>query len=468
VQIETPARCDQCGGAVEQDQDTLDTWFSSALWPFAVLGWPEEAEFARSCDEGVYPTSLMITGRDILYLWIVRMVMTSLEFTQAIPFREVLVHATVLDMEGRRMSKSLGTGVDPLELIASYGSDATRFSLLYQCAADQDIRFAEDRTEMARNFCNKIWNASRFVLMNLGEGFSPAEGVAEMIRAEGSLAERWILSRHAAMLEAVESALAQYEMAEAARVLYTFFWSEFCDWFVEVSKPALQAGEAAAERARQTLCFVLEGTLRALHPFMPFITEEIWQQLPATGEALIAAAWPRWRTDWRDEAAESEFGALMQVVAAARKLRADQKVAPAQRVGIKVASESAAAKAVLELNAAALLLLARGSGLELLPGTAERPAVAELVQCLGGSAVVWIERTAAREELVEQRRRVERDLAKAQEEAARLAAKLANPDFVQKAKDEVKEQARARHEAAAKRAQVLEAQLADLTKALGE
>ena len=466
VQIERPERCEKCGGAVEQDQDTLDTWFSSALWPFAVLGWPDEAELAKSYQEEVYPTSLMITARDILYLWIVRMIMTSLEFTKKTPFREVLVHATVLDIEGRRMSKSLGTGVDPLALIAGYGSDATRFSLLYQCAADQDIRFGEERTEMARNFCNKIWNASRFALMNLGEEFAPAEGVAEATRREGSLAERWILSRYGAMLEAVESALERYEMADAARALYTFFWSEFCDWFVEVSKPAVQAAGEGGEQAKQALWLVLEGTLRALHPFMPFITEEIWQQWPGTGEALMVARWPKWEASWRDEEAEREFEAVMQVVAAARKLRADRKVPAGQRVGIRVASGSEGVRAVLEANADSVRLLARGAALEVSGEPSARPAVAELVQCLGDSAVVWIEREAGRKELEEQRDRVKRELGKVMEEAARLASKLEHPEFMKRAREEVKAQARARHEAARQRVEALEAQLAELERSL--
>ena len=466
VQVAAPERCETCGGQVQQDEDTLDTWFSSALWPFAVLGWPDEEELGRAYTEEVYPTHLMITGRDILYLWIVRMIMTSLEFTGKIPFEEVLVHATVLDIEGRRMSKSLGTGVDPLELIANYGSDATRFSLLYQCASDQDIRFGEERTEMARNFCNKIWNASRFALMNLGEGFAPAEGVPERVREGGSLPERWILSRYGEMLETVEGSLKRYEMAEAARALYTFFWSEFCDWFVEMCKPALRADGEAAERAKQTLWLVLEGTLRALHPFMPFITEEIWQQLPGTGEALIAAEWPKGETGWRDETAEREFETLMAVVVAARKLRAEQHVPPGRRVSIQVAAGSEATRQVLAANEDSVLVLARGSALALSDETDLRPAMAELVECLGEAAVVSIEREVSREELEEQRRRVERELGRLREEEARLAERLGNAEFVRRAPEEVKGQTKARQAAARERVGALEEQLADLVRSL--
>jgi valyl-tRNA synthetase len=473
VQLDAPAACAQCSGPAEQDQDTLDTWFSSALWPFAVLGWPDEAELRRSFDEEVYPTSLMITGRDILYLWIVRMIMTSLEFAGAIPFREVLVHATVLDIEGRRMSKSLGTGVDPLELIANYGSDAIRFSLLYQCAADQDIRFSEERTEMARNFCNKIWNASRFVLMNLGEGFAPSADAAATVQAEGSLAERWIVSRYGAMLTAVDAALRRYEMAEAARSLHAFFWSEFCDWFVEASKTAIQKGGREAERARQTLWFILEGTLRALHPFMPFISEEVWQQLPGTGpsaalrasEALIMGQWPSAPDAWWDEPAERAFQAVMEVVSAARKLRAEQRVPPDQRVAIKVACGRA--RDILTQNTALVVFLARGSDLTLTADSGRRPAVAQVIECLGETGAVWIERQASRDEMVAQANRVKRELDRLRQEEARLASKLGSAQFQQKAPDHVRRQAADRLAETQHRAAALDAQLADLNRSLG-
>jgi valyl-tRNA synthetase len=394
------------------------------------------------------------------------MIMTSLEFTGAIPFREVLIHPTVLDIEGRRMSKSLGTGVDPLELIASYGSDATRFSLLYQCAADQDIRFGEERTEMARNFCNKIWNASRFVLMNLGEDFAPVPEISAVVKKEGSPAERWILSRYGAMLTAVEEALQHYEMAETARALYTFFWSEFCDWFVEASKPSLQQGGAPAERARQTLWFILEGTLRALHPFMPFISEEIREQLPGADGALIVAEWPRAEASWRDEAAEREFDALMQVVAAARKLRADQQVAPGQRVGVRVASRSQEVERMVEQCEQVLLLLARASDVVALRETENAPAVAELVEVFGTPAIVWIERQVSRDEIVAQSKRVERELERLRQEEARLATKLGSAEFQQRAPEEVRRQAAERRQAALERIAALAAQLEDLGRSL--
>jgi len=466
VKVDPPAACDVCGGPVAQDEDTLDTWFSSALWPFAVLGWPNEEELAAAVAEGVYPTSLMITARDILYLWIVRMVMTSLEFTGEIPFRQVLVHPTVLNFEGRRMSKSLGTGVDPLELIAQYGSDATRFSLLFQTGTDQDIRFGEERTEMARNFCNKIWNASRFALLNLPEDFAPAAEAPSRVRAQGALAERWILSRYAAMLEAVDVGLMAYEMADAARAVYEFFWSEFCDWFVEMCKPALRAGGEAAERTRQTLWYLLERTLRVLHPFMPFITEEIWQHLGADGESLMAARWPEADPAWHDPAAEREMDALMQVVTAARKLRSEQNVPPGQRVRITVATASGETREVLGADEEAILLLARGEAVVLAVGEEERPAVGEVIHCFGEPAVVSIAVPLSRADLEAQLPRLQKELARLQVEEARAAAKLVNPDFLSRAPAAVVQKARAQHAEAKERREAVARQLAEVERSL--
>jgi len=468
VQIDPPASCGKCGGAVEQDPDTLDTWFSSALWPFAVMGWPNEDEFEEFKASGAYPTSLMITARDILDLWIVRMIMTSLEFTSEIPFRQVLVHPTVLNFEGRRMSKSLGTGVDPLELIADYGSDATRFSLLYQCASDQDIRFGEERTEMARNFCNKIWNASRFVLMNLGGDFAANQRAPERVRAEGSLAERWILSRYGQMLAAVTPALEHYDMADAARALHTFFWSEFCDWFVEMSKPALRAGGADGERARETLHCILEGTLRALHPFLPFITEEIWQKLPGAGESIMVSVWPTPDASWRDDAAEQEMATLMEVVVAARKLRANQNVPAARPVDIAVATASADARRVIEANRAAILMLARGSSVTPTAATGEQVDMAEVIHCFGDPASVSIAVQSSQQELLAQKARIEKELARLKEEDEGLSEKLRNTEFLSRAPRQVVEKAEARHQEVQDRRGALEEQLSGIKTALAQ
>ena len=447
VRVEAPNSCEKCGGVVEQDNDTLDTWVSSALWPFAVLGWPDEEELRANCDEEVYPTHLMITGRDILYLWIIRMVMTSLEFTGKVPFRQVLVHPTVLNPEGRRMSKSLGTGVDPLDLIQQYGADATRFSLLFQCASDQDIRFGEERTEMARNFCNKIWNASRFVLMNLGDDFQPADNVPALVKSSGSLAERWILSRYCALLETVQASLSRYEMAEAARALRQFFWSEFCDWFVEVCKPALRAAGEQADRARQTLWFVLDGALRALHPFMPFITEEIWQKLPATpmaAEALMVAPWPSPDPAWRDEKAEQEMAALMEIVVAGRASRAKQWAVPGSAAPLYVDTASDRVQRLAEAHRGELLLLTRCQDLHIANSIGHRDETAEVAYPLGQEAVVRFAGSVSDEDIDRIFAQLTKTIARLEKEEQSLRAKLDNAGFVERAPAEVVEKARDR------------------------
>jgi valyl-tRNA synthetase len=300
VQVDPPETCTRCGKeTLEQDPDVFDTWFSSALWPFATLGWPDTTPEL----EYFYPTDLMITGRDILYLWIARMMMCSGEFLGKEPFREVMVHPTVMTHEGKRMSKSLGTGIDPLELTAEYGTDATRFGLVYQCGGSQDIRFSRDRLEMSRNFCNKLWNASRFVLMNLGD--RPREQVTgpPAVATDLPLADRWVLSRLERTVAAVNEALQTLAVDDAAQRIYNFVWDEFCDWYVELAKPRLMASsgplpdeegphEESNPDVRGVLLYVLERTLRLAHPFMPFITEAIWQSLPGAGESLMIARYP--------------------------------------------------------------------------------------------------------------------------------------------------------------------------------
>jgi len=459
VRVEAPNSCEKCGGVVEQDSDTLDTWFSSALWPFAVLGWPDEEELRANCEEGVYPTALMITARDILYLWIVRMVMTSLEFTGKVPFRKVLVHPTVLNLEGRRMSKSLGTGVDPLDLIAQYGSDATRFSLLFQCASDQDIRFGEERTEMARNFCNKIWNASRFVLMNLGDEFKPAGDIPALVKSSGSLAERWILSRYGALLETAQAALGKYEMAEAARALREFFWSEFCDWFVEMCKPALRGGEAEAGRARQTLWFVLEGALRALHPFMPFITEEIWQKLPGTGEALMVAQWPGCAPAWRDESVEQEMAALMEVVVAGRASRAKQLGAPGQEASLSIQTRSAQVAELARSHRDQILLLTGCKAVAIGDDLSHEDAAAEITHPFGEETVVRFSATLSQQDMERIGEQLRKNVARLEKEEQSLRSKLGSPGFVERAPADVVEKTKARLDRVVSERQAAEAQL---------
>lgn len=350
--VEPPASCPRCGGTeLEQDPDVLDTWFSSALWPHATLGWPQETPEL----EYFYPTDLMITGRDILYLWVARMIMTGEEFLKKQPFNQVLVHATVMTEDGKRMSKSLGTGVDPLELIKLYGADATRFGLASLVSDSQDIRFKmqwksggkkstgpedslakAEQIEQMRNFCTKLWSISRFVLMNMGEGDVALRSLEELGAHEDlELADRWILSRFAAASAAVNDALDRYALGEASWKLYHFLWDELADWYLELAKPRLRSEDPTL--IREMLLAVLEASLRLAHPFLPFITEEIWRSLPGVAEesALIVQSYPGAYSELQSEAAEAEMDAVMEVTRAIRNLKAELGV-PQQAVDVAI------------------------------------------------------------------------------------------------------------------------------------
>ena len=331
VSVAKPEACPECGGQDwVQDPDVLDTWFSSALWPFATLGWPQR----RDALEYFYPTDLMITARDILYLWVLRMAMTSLEFVEQIPFKTVLVHPTILTQDGRRMSKSLGTGLNPLDLVARYGADATRYCLLAQAGAVQDVRFdaavennqvqASASAEAGRNFGNKLWNATRFVLMNI-DGYEP--GSCE--RSE--LADRWIWSRLQVVVREMTEAMQSYRFSDLTRAIYDFVWRDYCDWYLELAKVRLQGGGPQARRAVQEhLVRVLETALRLLHPIMPFITETLWQALPhgSSANSIMVADWPKCDDALIDQEAEAQMQCLQEVVTGVRIIRGEMNVPP--------------------------------------------------------------------------------------------------------------------------------------------
>ena len=326
--------CRACGSEVRQDPDVLDTWFSSQLWPFATLGWPGRTPEL----DYFYPTGVLSTARDILFLWVARMVVSGMHFNDGeIPFRDVIIHPTVFNAEGRRMSKSLGTGIDPLDLMEHYGADGMRFGLMLQTTGNQDIKFAEDKLASSRNFANKIWNASRFVLMNVDEDYIPGEP------EPATVADAWILSRLAGLASAVDEGLLTYQFGEVARALYDFFWNEFCDWYIELSKGRLAAGAAenASDEARaarltvqRNLVFVLDTALRLLHPMMPFVTEEIWRRLPlepdASADSLMVAAWPdpAVLAGFTDDGAETTMSVVIELVGAVRRIMAMRSMHP--------------------------------------------------------------------------------------------------------------------------------------------
>ena len=441
--IETPQRCPDCGGSnLVQDPDVLDTWFSSAIWPHAVLGWPDDTPELRH----FYPTDLMITARDILYLWVARMVMTGVKFAGDIPFKVVYVHPTVLTREGKRMSKSLGTGIDPLDLLDKYGADGLRFGLIVQAEAGQDLRFHEERLEMARNFGKKLWNAARFVVTAWDTGHGARDTAKEISSHDprpASLPVRWIFSRLHKTIARVNEAMEAYELADAAKAIYNFVWDEFCDWFVEISKPALQrdegrgTGDEMAEVYGRTLVTVLETSLRLLHPFMPFVTEELWQRLIAyrspvpDPQSLMVAKYPEADERFFDDEAERQMAFLMELVRRVRAIRADLGI-PTAKVDIVLACDEESIPQLVSENLWWLQFVGRVNSVRFVrSGEMVPQAVSDLVD----SAEIFV--PLAGIDVRKVRERWQKRLSELAKEMERVEGRLSNPQFVERAPTEV-------------------------------
>lgn len=434
---------EKAGGAdVTRDPDVLDTWFSSALWPFATLGWPDETEDLRR----YYPTDVLVTARDIIYLWVARMIMDGLDQMKEIPFRDVYVYATVLTEDGKRMSKSLGTGVDPLEYINRFGADAMRFSLLVQTGMNQEIRFGERPIQEARNFCNKIWNAARFALMHIGD-----KKIEPPPRSSLELEDRWILDRLNETIEVVSDALSRYHMMDATKRLYEFFWSEFCDWYIEACKRRLD-GEGG-DVPRWVLATCLDRFCRLMHPFMPHITEEVWHRLPGVGreEYLDYTAWPEPTPEWKDAEAHREFETLQEVVRAARNLRQEVGISPKELLPTLFAQ--GLRESVWELVAS----LARFERVESgVPSTQHISTVAA-----GADLHLPIEGLV---DVEAETRRLSAQLEKRRKELDEIMKRLSNPMFVERAKQEVVAADRATAEQLRSEVQRIEERLERLAK----
>ena len=322
-------KCPECGGHMTQDPDTLDTWFSSALWPFSTLGWPDDTPELRH----YFPTSTLVTGYDIIFFWVARMIFSSCEQMGEQPFDTVFIHGLVRDAQGRKMSKSLGNGIDPLEIIDKYGADALRFTLATGNSPGNDIRFSDEKVGSSRNFANKLWNAARFVLMNIDGDDIPLELPKEL-----SLEDKWIVSLYNNLVKEVTDNLEKFELGIAVGKLYDFIWDIFCDWYIELAKIRLQKGGKAAQDAKCVLVYVLSNTLKLLHPFMPFITEEIWQALPHEGESIMISAWPVYNEELTFESEETEMERIMTAVRAIRNRRAEMNVAPSKKAKVYIAT----------------------------------------------------------------------------------------------------------------------------------
>ena len=418
-------RCPKCGGHVHQDEDALDTWFSSALWPFSTFGWPDKTEEL----EQFYPTSVLVTGYDIIFFWVARMLVMGMEFMKEIPFKHVFIHGLVRDEQGRKMSKSLGNGIDPLEVVDKYGADTLRFMLITGNTPGNDMRFYWNRIESTRNFANKIWNASRFALMNL-DGYDP-----KAPRNPYTLADKWILSRLQHTIGEVSSYLDKFELGEAGRLIYDFIWGEVCDWYIELIKPRLYNKDDAAERAtaQAVLCQVLGDAMKLLHPFMPFITEEIWQHLPHEGESIMIAPWPHMAGDLLDDAAEKQMTALMDVIKAIRNMRAEVGAATGHKAPALVLADPELVD-VFKNNSDYVCRL--GTVDVLTVGGAEDAAPENALTAVVTGAKVYLPLKG----LID----VEKELDGAEKEAKRTAGKLSNAGFLAKAPAEVVEKEKAK------------------------
>ena len=414
-----PDACAHCGGThLEQDPDTLDTWFSSALWPFSTLGWPEQTEDYKH----YYPTNTLVTGYDIIPFWVMRMMFSGIEQTGQVPFDTVLIHGLVRDAQGRKMSKSLGNGIDPLEVIDQYGADALRFTLATGNSPGNDMRFSDTRVEASRNFANKIWNAARFILMNLSDD-EPAPHIPENLALE----DKWILSRFNALAMGVTDALEKYELGMAVQKLYDFIWDVFCDWYIEIAKIRLNGSdEAAKQTVKAVLVYVMSNTLKLLHPFMPFITEEIWQALPHTGESIMIAEWVKADDALRFSAEEEEMERIMSAIKAVRNRRAEMNVAPSKKA--KIFIETAYAD-TFEKGKVFFERLASASEVEV---GAKFDDMDDAVSIITESARMYIPMA----ELVDfqaEIARLQKEKAGVEKELAMVNGKLSNENFVSKA-----------------------------------
>jgi len=452
VAMDAPAKCGKCGSdELRQETDVLDTWFSSALWPFSTMGWPEQTDLLKT----FYPTSCLVTGFDILFFWVARMMMMGLHFMDEVPFSEVYIHALVRDAQGQKMSKSKGNVIDPLTVIDSYGTDAFRFTLAAFAAQGRDIKLAEERISGYRNFCNKVWNAARFTLMNL-EGFDPVgKNLEGQTLAE---ADKWILHRLNETISATNEALTEYRYNEAAMGLYQFTWSEFCDWYLELSKRDLYGKDASRKQTAQfVLWYVLEQLLRLLHPFMPFITEEIWQALPgAKAEpSIMLAAYPEpcQQCSYPDEAARMER--VMAVIGAIRNIRGEMEVPPSKEIAVILSCASEDSRLLMTHNEGAIIALARVADLAI-GVNIDQPEDASIQ--VAGDVQIFVP-LKGMVDAVAEAERLNKEIAKIDKDIEVFARKLENPSFVDRAPADVVAKEREKlAEAMAKRA-VLEESL---------
>ena len=424
VAREMPEKCPKCGCThLHQDEDTLDTWFSSALWPFSTLGWPEKTPEL----EYFYPTDVLVTGYDIIFFWVIRMVFSALEQTGEVPFHHVLIHGLVRDSQGRKMSKSLGNGIDPLEVIDKYGADALRLTLMTGNAPGNDMRFYWERVESSRNFANKIWNASRFIMMNLEKAEVPQEMPADQL----TQADKWILSKVNTLAKDVTENMDKFELGIAVQKVYDFIWEEFCDWYIEMVKPRLyNDGDTTKAAALWTLKTVLGGALKLLHPYMPFITEEIYCTLNPEEESIMIASWPEWKQEWDFKQDEKDVEMIKEAVRSIRGVRTEMNVPPSKKATVYVVAEDASVRETFEKGKIFFATLASAS--EVLVQSDKSGIAEDAVSAVIPQAVIYIP-FAELVDIEKEIQRLEKEEGRLEKELARVNGMLSNERFISKA-----------------------------------
>ncbi len=450
VSREDACKCEKCGSAnIERDPDVLDTWFSSALWPFETLGWPDNTEDLSY----FYPTDVLVTGYDIIFFWVARMIFSGCEHTGKTPFHTVLIHGLVRDDKGRKMSKSLGNGIDPLEIIEKYGCDALRMNMVTGNSPGNDMRFYVERCEAMRNFANKLWNASRYVLMNLGEDAKNELPAAENL----TIADKWVLSKLNSLIADVTENLEKYELGIAVSKVYDFLWDTYCDWYIELTKARLYSEDAAQKQtAMQVLVYVLDQTLRLLHPFMPFITEQIWQSIPHEGEALIVADWPVFRDELKFQQEEAQMESVMNAIRAIRNRRADMNVPPSKKAALFILTSNEKAFAEGE---GFIQRLAYADEVTMIRSEPEN--IDGMVCCTTADAKLYIP-MGQLVDVAKELERIQKELEKARKNLAGILGKLNNENFTARAPQNVVDAEREK----AEKAQALISQLEESEAAL--
>jgi valyl-tRNA synthetase len=435
VARETPEKCSECGSSkIEQDPDTLDTWFSSALWPFSTLGWPKQTEDLKY----FYPTDVLVTGYDIIFFWVARMIFSGIEHMEKEPFKYVFIHGIVRDALGRKMSKSLGNGIDPLEVIDQYGTDALRFALTIGISPGNDLRFSDEKVEAGRNFANKIWNAARFVLMNFDEEID----FSKVDPSKFDIADRWILSRINSLVKDATENLEKFELGIALQKVYDFIWEEFCDWYIEMVKPRLYDRENQSRlEAQYVLNYVLKSALKLLHPFMPFISEEIYKHLIIEEPSIMISPWPEYREDYNFPDDEEKMSLIMEAIRSIRNIRAEMNVPPSRRAKVIFVAQETKIREILGMGESFFEKLAWASEISIQDKKIGISANAATAVIPGAEIFIPLE------ELIDIDKEIERlgkEKSNLEKELDRVNGKLNNRGFVTKAPEKVVEEERAK------------------------